>query len=143
MSLWNNVAFILAGSGVVFMAFNSESSPFISLTLAFLFGFYGLFKKIANVDPIAGLFIEFAVSFPFFLVLLSVRQINGTAAFGLVSPGLSALLVISGLMTCLPLIFFAQGANRVELSTVGFIQYVDPSIYLILGIFLSKRALPM
>lgn len=133
------VALGLAATGVLILTFQYGKFPWVSITLAVSFALYGLFKKLVNLDSAVGLAIETLILMPFTLGLLIFRQAGGTAALGHVSAGTVALLLCSGVATATPLLWFAEGAKRVELSTIGFTQYISPTIMLVLGILVYKE----
>jgi chloramphenicol-sensitive protein RarD len=117
----------LAATGVLWLVISAGQLPWISLALALSFGLYGLLRKRAAVDSVAGLFIETLLLAP--LAALWLGRLEGSGA-GHFSPGgrLAWLLAASGALTALPLIWFAQGVQRLRLSTVGLLQYVAPSL---------------
>ncbi len=127
---------VLAAIGVIYLAIDHGSLPWIALVLASTFGTYGLFKKIAPLPSIHGLTIETgAVLIPAVLFLLFV-EFNGNAAFGHASPQTTLLLALSGIITAIPLIFFASGAPKVPLTTIGILQYIAPTIQFLIGVFI-------
>lgn len=127
---------ILAAIGVFYLAIDHGSLPWIALVLASTFGTYGLIKKIAPLPSIHGLAIETgAVLIPAVLFLLFV-EFNGTAAFGHASSQTTFLLALSGIITAIPLIFFASGAPKVPLTTIGILQYIAPTIQFLIGVFI-------
>jgi chloramphenicol-sensitive protein RarD len=127
---------ILATIGVIYLAIDHGSLPWIALVLASTFGTYGLIKKIAPLPSIYGLTVETgAILIPAVLFLLFV-QFNGTAAFGHSSPQTTFLLVLSGIITAIPLILFASGAPKVPLTTIGILQYIAPTIQFLIGVFI-------
>ncbi|PKO07111.1 MAG: EamA family transporter RarD [Chloroflexi bacterium HGW-Chloroflexi-3] len=127
---------VLATIGVIYLAIDHGSLPWIALVLASTFGTYGLIKKIAPLPSIHGLTIETgAVLIPAVLFLLFV-EFNGTAAFGHASSQTTFLLVLSGIITAIPLIFFASGAPKVPLTTIGILQYIAPTIQFLIGVFI-------
>lgn len=116
--------------------------PYIALGLAFSFGFYGLLRKKVQVNAFAGLFIETALLTPiavfYILVFVGFSQ---TAYFDNLST--ASLLVISGPITVVPLLLFAASTARLKLSTVGFLQYLSPTVSFLLAIFIYNEALLM
>lgn len=126
------MAVAMASLGVVSMVVSYGSLPWLSLVLAFTFGFYGLVRKKARVDPLAGLLVETALMLPFALLYLIAL---GGGAF--VSGGLDtdALLVMAGPVTAVPLVLFMIGAQRLKYSTIGILQYIGPTGQLLLGVF--------
>ncbi|MFC7319482.1 EamA family transporter RarD [Halobacillus campisalis] len=128
------IAFILAGSGVVYMTVHFGSVPWIALMLAFSFGMYGLLKKLVPLNAMFGLMIETLIVSPIAIIYLlgfkdAYEQVEWLSR--------STLLVFgAGVATAIPLLLFAAGAKRIPLSMVGFLQYFAPTIMLILGVFL-------
>jgi chloramphenicol-sensitive protein RarD len=136
LSFWQIFAFFLALTGVLNTAVHLGSVPWVALVLAVCFGLYGLFKKMINLGAITGLTLETLVISPFALLYLHYVHNSGAGAFGFDSPAVSGLLAGAGIVTAVPLLMFAGGARRLPLSIVGFLQYIAPTIALILGIFL-------
>jgi len=135
INFWQYVAFALAAIGVLIMTLGYGKFPWISLTLALSFGTYGLLKKTVPVDSLTGLGIETLLATPFCLGLIIFKIIQGTSAFHVAGMAVSVLLVLGGVVTALPLLWFAKAAKLIPLSRVGFIQYLAPTISLLLGIF--------
>lgn len=129
----------IAACGVLWLTFNYGSFPWIALSLAASFGAYGLIRKLAPVDSVAGIGFENAVLLLPALVLLVSQELSGQGGF---LPGASAwgwgvdlLLVFGGALTALPLIGFAYAVRRVPLSTVGLMQYISPTLSFLTGVF--------
>ncbi|HEX6102745.1 MAG TPA: EamA family transporter RarD [Alphaproteobacteria bacterium] len=129
------VAVALAVAGVGYLTWSYGSAPWIALYLAGSFGLYGLVRKTAPVDALGGLFIETLIVLPFALGYLIWLQTTGDAAFRSGGVGFDLLLVLSGPVTALPLLWFSAAARRLNLSTVGFFQYIAPSTQFLLAIF--------
>jgi chloramphenicol-sensitive protein RarD len=125
----------LATAAVAVKAIAFGHFPWIGLSLALSFGFYGFLRKKAPVDALDGLLVETLLLFPITLALIIYWARSGSGAFP--SPKLSkdALLIVGGPITAIPLAMFAAGARRIRLSTLGFLQYLSPSITLLLAIF--------
>ncbi len=133
-------ALILAICGVGYITFSQGSIPWIALSLAFSFGLYGLFKKIGNLDSVASLAVEtFFLSF-LALPVLYYKGYNGTGAIGNGPLRIDLFLAGSGIISAAPLYLFASGAKRIPLSSVGFIQYVSPTLSLIIGVIIYGEA---
>lgn len=127
---------ILATAGVAYLTISYGSLPWISLVLALSFGFYGLMKKRAPLGAMPGLTLETAALFIPALGYLTFLQVNGTAAFGHAAPLTSLLLALTGVVTAVPLLFFAVGARTVSLTTIGLLQYGAPTLQFIIGVFI-------
>ncbi|CAN5502170.1 EamA family transporter RarD [soil metagenome] len=129
------VSVLLASGAVCYLTFGFGRLPWVALTLCFSFGLYGLLRKISGAASIPGLFLETTLIVPFALGFLIYLQRNGDLHFALGSPGLDVLLISTGIVTGLPLVWFAHAARHLRLTTVGFLQYLSPSCTFFLGIF--------
>ncbi|MEW9669907.1 EamA family transporter RarD [Ammoniphilus sp. 3BR4] len=129
------LAIFIAALGVTFMTFSYGQVPWISLTLALSFALYGFFKKSVPVEPMIGLLWETLIAFPVALLYLSYMQYKGTETFFQQSLPVLIAMAVAGIATLLPLLWFAEAAKRLPLSTVGFIQYLAPTTTLLLAIF--------
>jgi len=108
--------------------------PVVSLTLAVSFGFYGLIRKRAKVDAILGLATETTLVFPLaMLYLLLSYEPQGSAASGMDWSRLG-LLSLGGAVTAVPLLAFAEAVRRLRLATIGFMQYLAPSLQLMIAV---------
>ncbi|HEY3636527.1 MAG TPA: EamA family transporter RarD [Rhizomicrobium sp.] len=135
MSRLRLLAVVLASLAVAVKAVSLGHFPWIAPVLAVSFGFYGYFRKLAPVDAMDGLLIESWAILPFSASLLIYWYLKGTAAFPSPDWTRDALLIFAGPITAIPLALFAAGARRIRLSTIGFLQYLSPSITLLLAIF--------
>ncbi len=131
------VAFAFAGVG--FLTFHYGRLPVISLILAFSFGLYGLIRKKANLQSMPGLMVETLLLAPVALWYLWHVNTLGTGAFWHYSTFTDMLLILGGPVTALPLFWFGIAATRIPLSTLGFIQYLSPTIQLIIGVFVFRE----
>ncbi|MGI8438379.1 MAG: EamA family transporter RarD [Chthoniobacterales bacterium] len=126
---------LLATGAVAYLTFGFGRLPWVALILCFSFGLYGLLRKISGAGPIPGLFLETTVIVPFALGALIYFAKRGAPHFGVATPGLSLLLVSTGIVTGVPLLWFAHAARHLRLTTLGFLQYLAPSGTFFLGIF--------
>ena len=124
----------VAAAGVVYMSWGFGVPPWIALTLAASFGTYGLIRKIAVVEAVQGLAVESSVLLLPALLFLGWSESHGVGRFGHIDLAHNALLVFGGLITALPLVLFAYGARRVPLSLIGFVQYMTPTLQLLIGV---------
>jgi chloramphenicol-sensitive protein RarD len=131
---WAAVA--IATAGVVWLTIQAGRPPWIALTLAASFGTYGLIRKVVRVDAIAGLATETLLIAPFGLAFLLWSESRGSGVLGHAPVWLDAMLIGGGVVTAIPLALFAYGARRIPYSTVGLVQYIGPTIQLLLGVFL-------
>ncbi|WBB56135.1 EamA family transporter RarD [Verrucosispora sp. WMMD573] len=116
--------------------------PYLALILAFTFGGYSLVKKRLGLPAAEGLFVESAVLSLPALGYLGWLAATGDAAFGHVSAGHTALLVLAGALTAIPLLLFAGAANRLPLTSLGMLQYVAPILQLGCGILIFHEPMP-
>lgn len=130
------VAVGLAAVGVAWLTLTAGGLPWVSLVLAVSFGVYGMVRKVVNVAAVPGLAIETMLLAPVALGFMAWLQSRGTGTFGHPPLQVSLLLAGSGLITALPLALFATGARLIPYSVVGIIQYIGPTLQLLLGVFL-------
>lgn len=138
-SRYQVVAVGFAATGVLYSLFAYGSLPFYALALAISFAFYGYSRKKIHVAPIPGLFVETVFLFIPALGYIIYRQITADSLF-LHDAGLTFWMIGSGVVTSLPLLWFAQAAKTLNLSTIGILQYLAPSIAFVLGVFVYKEA---
>ena len=138
LDFWRGLAVALASLGVLNYLWNFGSLPWIALSLAFTFSLYGLLRKVIPVNPLVGLFIETSLLAPLATILIVVWKVEGSGNFG-GDWNTAILLIGAGLVTSLPLLWFTNAAKRLRYSTVGFIQYMTPSIQLIIGVYLYEE----
>lgn len=139
VNLWQWIAIILAAAGVAVLTFEFGQIPWIALALALTFAFYGLVKKLAPVEAVVGLGYETAFVTPIACLYLWMLQSKGNGSLGHISFELTVILLMSGVATTLPLLWFAEGAKKLPFSMLAFIQYISPTISLLLGIFMFKE----
>lgn len=131
---WLPVA--LAASGVLFLTLTYGRPPWIALSLAVSFGFYGLVKKLAPLGSLYGLTLETAIVFPIALIYLTAVNFTGTGAFLHESRLTDLLLIGAGAVTTIPLLMFASAARQIPLTVVGILQYIAPTIQFLIGVFI-------
>lgn len=134
------ISFALALIGVLIMTVNFGKFPYVAFILAFSFGFYGLVKKMIVIDPGVSLALETFVVTPFVLVYLLFFCSNvgfGKEIFD------TTMLIMSGVVTAIPLFYFGKGAIRIPLSTVGFLQYIAPTGMLLIGVLVYNEDFEM
>jgi chloramphenicol-sensitive protein RarD len=128
-------AVALAAAGVLMLVARLGAIPWLALGLALSFGGYGLVRKKAAIDPVVGLLVETSLVAPFGAVLIIARAADGTGQLG-ASPLVTTLLLLAGLVTALPLIWFAHGVRSLPLSTMGLLQYISPTLQLLCAVLL-------
>lgn len=114
--------------------------PWITLSLALTFGTYGLLRKQVKLDGLSGLLVETALLFPVGLAALAVLQLQGQSHF-LDDFTQSALLMSSGVMTAVPLMLFAGATQRLRLSTIGFLMYINPTMQFLTALLIFREPL--
>ena len=140
LSTPQRVAVGIAAVGVAGMTILVGVVPWISLALAFSFAAYGLLKKRANAaPPFEGLFMETAFVAAPALIYLAVLAGNGEGAFGS-SPSITPLLIAAGAFTVTPLVLFGAAAQRIPLSLLGILQYIAPTMQLLIGVVVFNEA---
>ena len=136
LTRWQAVAVLLATSGVLYLTFGYGRFPWVALVLCTTFGLYGLLRKQSGTAAIPGLFFETIVLVPLAFIYLVILQQAGALMFGRLHLSLSLLLISSGVVTGLPLVWFGHAARHLRLTTVGFLQYLAPTCTFFLGVFL-------
>jgi chloramphenicol-sensitive protein RarD len=129
----------LAAVGVVYLTFVYGRLPWIALTLAFSFGFYGFVKKLSPLGSLYGLTLETGIVFPFALIYLMVVGFNGSGAFLHTGTQVDVFLVGAGIVTTIPLLMFASAAKQIPLTIVGLLQYIAPTMQFLIGVFVYKE----
>ena len=134
------IAVVLAAIGIAYRVAASGTVPWIGMTLALSFAFYGLMRKTTTVDAVEGLFIEAALLAPLAAVYLAfvTAPFGGAAAAG-PSAWLGLLLILAGPVTALPLILFVAAARRIPLAMLGLLQFITPTGQFLLAIFAYRE----
>jgi chloramphenicol-sensitive protein RarD len=127
---WQLASIVLAGLGVALLG-----APPIAVTLALSFAFYGLLRKKVAVDGLLGLYIETTLLLPVAVAYVGYLTIVGRGALVSGDPWLVGRLAASGVVTAVPLLLFAAAARRLQFSTLGFLQYLAPSVQFLLAVF--------
>lgn len=131
---WQKVSVALAACGVTYMASGAEGFPWLAMVLATSFGFYGLLRKWARIDALGGLTIETLALLPASIAYLWYAQATGGLSFWNVSRGTDLLLILGGVITAVPLLWFGHAAGRLRLATLGFLQYIAPTGQFLLAV---------
>ena len=125
---WQWVAVAIAGVAVVNLALRGSGFPLIAVSLACSFGFYGLVRKKVDINSLHGLLVETVLLFPVALAALAFVPART------VSHATLGILSLSGIITAVPLLLFGAALRRLQLSTVGFLQYIGPTLQLLVAI---------
>jgi chloramphenicol-sensitive protein RarD len=129
-------AVTLAAAGLAHQVVAAGELPWIALVLAGSFGLYGLIRKAAPVDGLVGLTVETLMLLPAAVACLGWWAWAGTSSFGKGEATVDGLLLLSGVVTAVPLLCFGQAARGLRLSTLGFLQYLAPSVQFLLAVSL-------
>lgn len=129
-------AIVLATIAVAIQAISLGGIPWIAPALALTFGFYGYVRKLTPVDSLEGLTVETCLLLPVAVPLIVWWAHAGTGAFLSALPSRDALLMFTGPLTAVPLTMFAAGARRIRMTTLGFLQYLSPTITLLVATLL-------
>lgn len=133
------VAVGLAAAGVAILTVGAGAFPWVSVLLAAAFCAYGFLRKKIVVNAVPGLFLETVILFPPALAFIVWAGIHaGQSHFLSDGPGMTALLVLAGPVTVIPLVLFAIGARRLKLSTMGLLQYIAPTLQFACALYFGE-----
>jgi chloramphenicol-sensitive protein RarD len=135
-------ALAIAVIAVVVMTLEVGEPPIIGLGLALSFGLYGAVKKVVPTDPRVSVGVEAAIATPFAVAFLVVLQFTGHGTFTNHGAGHVALMILSGVLTALPLLFFAAAAQRLPMVTMGLLFYLTPAMQLTWGVVVGHEPMP-
>ncbi len=133
------ISLLLAGIGILHMTLNFGAVPWISLILAVTFSGYGVFKKLAHIDPATSVALETLFVMPPAICYLFFLAGTGTAHFA-ADWKLTLLFIGAGAVTATPMVLFTKGANLLPLNVLGFLQYIQPTINFLVGVFVFHEA---
>lgn len=139
IDIFGKISILLVFIAIIFQIFSVGNLPLISILLASTFAMYGLLKKRLNSPPLESLFIETLLPFTLSTIYIAYIQLKGFGNLGLNIDGL--LLILCGIVTIVPLFTFNIATNKIKLSTIGFMQYISPTIAIIIAIFIYKEEL--
>ncbi|WP_298609278.1 EamA family transporter RarD [uncultured Thiothrix sp.] len=132
-------ACLLAVMGVCWLVLQLGVVPWVSISLAVTFGFYGLVRKKVPVDSLTGLLVETGLLFPFAFTWFLWLEWQGQSQLFSENVQTTFLLIFSGVLTAAPLLLFASAANRLSLTAVGFMMYINPTMQFLTAIYLLKE----
>jgi len=130
----------LAAAGVIYLTVSYGQPPWLALALAFSFGLYGLVKKLSPLGSLYGLTLETAAMFPLALGYLLLVEAQGAGQFVHAGLGPTALMILCGVVTAVPLLLFSAAARSIPLSMIGVLQYIAPTIQFLCGIYIFHEA---
>lgn len=133
------ISLLLAAVGVLLLTIQYGRIPWVAITLAITFGSYGLIRKIVTVDSLTGLTVETLLLGPVALGYLVFVSWQGNGAFTVQVTQSNSLLALAGVATAVPLLLFASAARRLRLATIGFLQYITPTLHFLLAVLLYKE----
>jgi chloramphenicol-sensitive protein RarD len=132
---WQWVAVLIAATAVANLALRGKGFPWIAVSAAGTFGFYGLVRKKVDINSLHGLLVETTILFPLSVVALALAPARATPATTL------GLLSMLGILTAVPLLMFGAAVRRLQLSTIGFLQYVGPTGQLLVALLIFHEPL--
>jgi len=132
---WQWVAVLIAGVAVANLALRGMGFPWIAVSLAFTFGFYGLVRKKVDINSLHGLLVETSILLPLAVAVLAFGPAPAAPAATL------GILSLSGIITAVPLLMFGVALRRLKLSTIGFLQYIGPTGQLLVAIMVFHEPL--
>lgn len=140
LDTWQMAAVGCAVIGVGTMVWNLGQLPWVSVSLAMSFALYGLIKKCLAVTTMTSIMLETLLITPLALAYEYYLSLAGVSAYQTASTGMLIMLACAGIVTATPLLFFTAGAKLLPLKIVGFLQYIAPTISLLIGVFLYKES---
>lgn len=143
LTQWIAIGISVVAVGVIVVGYGAF--PWVALTLAFSFGFYGLIKKQVgpSVDAVGGLTLESFWLVPVAIVQLIVVASTSGITMGSAGPLHTVLLSLAGIITAIPLLLFAAGARRVPLTVIGLLQFIAPVMQFIIGAWVLGEPMPL
>jgi len=137
------IAVIIASSGILYQLIYFGAIPWVALTLAFSFGFYGLMRKNLNLPSVVGLTLETFVVLPFAIIGLFWLSNTAGLGFAAVDRQTDMLLMLGGVVTSFPLLCFAAAVTRLSLTAAGMFQYIAPSLSLVIAVLMYNEPFGM
>lgn len=134
------IAIIIAAMGVCILAISYGEIPWVALTLAITFAIYGVLKKKITLDATRGLAIETLFITPFAIIGYIYLLLTTEISFVYDGFSTTTLLILGGILTAIPLVLFAKGAQTIPLYLIGFIQFIAPTISFFIGVFVYNEA---
>jgi len=130
----------IAAAGILWLILQLGYLPWISLVLAVSFGLYGLVRKQLAVDTLTGLTLETAILLPLAVGYWVYLLLHGESLFYVAGKELTYLLMLSGIVTALPLLLFASAAKKLSLSAIGFMMYINPTLQFLIAVFILQES---
>lgn len=143
LNVAQSVALVVAVLAVAVLAVSTGAPPWIALVLAASFSLYGAVKKVVPTDPTLSVGVEAGLAAPFAVGYLAVAEVTGHGTFTGHGAGHALLLVVSGVITAIPLLFFAAAAQRLPLVTLGLLMYLTPAMQMTWGVVVGHEPMPV
>jgi chloramphenicol-sensitive protein RarD len=142
LNRWQFTALAIAVVAVVILTVQLGQPPLVGIGLALSFGLYGAVKKLVRTDPRVSVGLEAAIAMPFAVAYVVALQVTGGGTLTGHGGGHVALLILSGVLTALPLLLFAAAAQRLPLVSLGLLFYVTPAMQLTWGVLVGNEPMP-
>jgi chloramphenicol-sensitive protein RarD len=143
LNRWQLLALVLAVAAVAILTAEVGEVPYVALTLAFSFGLYGLIKKVVDADPRVGVAVETLWALPVAVGYLVWLQVHHQAHFVDYGTAHTALLLLAGPVTAIPLLLFAAAAQRLPMVTLGLLFYLNPGLQMAWGVLVGHEPMPV
>ena len=137
LNLYQLLAVLIAAAGVLFLTVTHGQLPWISLALAISFSLYGLVKKLIQMDAFFSLFLETTLMLPISVFFFAFWVVDGTSLWLEPTTSYVLLLIGAGFITMSPLYFFSKAAGQLPLRTLGFLQYIGPTIQVFVAVYIT------
>jgi chloramphenicol-sensitive protein RarD len=143
LNRWQLLALALAVIAVAILTAEVGEVPYIALVLAVSFGLYGLIKKVVDADPRVSVAVETLWALPVAVGFMIWLEVTHNAHFVNYGPGHTALLLLAGPVTAIPLLLFAAAAQRLPMVTLGLLFYLNPALQMAWGVFVGHEPMPV
>jgi chloramphenicol-sensitive protein RarD len=143
LNRWQLLALGLAVVAVAILTAGVGEVPYVALILAFSFGLYGLIKKVVDADPRVSVTVETLWALPVAVGFMTFLEVSHQAHFVNYGADHSALLLLAGPVTAIPLLLFAAAAQRLPMVTLGLLFYLNPGLQMAWGVFVGHEPMPL
>ena len=143
LNRWQLLALALAVVAVAILTAEVGEVPYVALVLAVSFGLYGLIKKVVDADPRVGVAVETLWALPVAVGFMIWLEVTHHAHFANYGPAHTALLLLAGPVTAIPLLLFAAAAQRLPMVTLGLLFYLNPALQMAWGVFVGHEPMPV